>query len=56
MRRFDSVLKTLVVASGNVNRTWAVWPDLLGHHKDGHKPSAIDRLGITKQLIAAVLK
>ncbi len=55
MRRLDRGLQSLVVPSWNVYGTWAGRPDLLGHNKGWHKPSTINRPGVAKQFVAAVL-
>ena len=55
MRRLDRGLRAVVVPSWNVYRTWSGRPDLLGHDKNWHEPSTVNRPGMTNQLVAAVL-
>ena len=55
MGGLDRGLQSLVVPSWNVYGTWAGRPDLLGHNKGWHKPSTINRPGVAKQFVAAVL-
>ena len=55
MCRLDRGLQSLVVPSWHVYGSWAGRPDLLGHNKGRHKPSTINRPGVTTQLVASVL-
>jgi len=55
MRRLDRGLRAVVVPSRNVYDTWAGRPDLLGHNKDWHKPSTVNRPGMADQLVAMIL-
>ncbi len=54
MRRLDRGLQCRVVPPWNVYRTWAGRPDLLGHDKGWHEPSAVDRPGMTGQFVAGL--